>query len=122
MAETKVKIGAAITVIILLVCGIALLVVNQSTRANDSVRKQVTEIIGTNNWNYLGDNAELQLLLTLGPKLWSPYRTWLSGARALWSGVTRSYGLPCPPSCATTLRIRVSKGTCTEKLCRSFMS
>jgi len=72
MAETKVKIGAAITVIILLVSGIALLVVNQTTRANDSVRKQVTKIIGTNNWNYLGDNAELQLLLTLGPKALEP--------------------------------------------------
>src|ERR1043166_4833034 len=41
--------------------------------------------------------------LRSAPKLWSLYRTWLSGAKAPWSGVTRSYGLPCRPSCADHL-------------------
>src|ERR1051325_10220545 len=64
---TKAKFSAAVAVIILLAGAIATLVVTQISR--DPMRERVTEIVRTNNWNYLGDNAELQLLIAIGPKV-----------------------------------------------------
>lgn len=63
-AKTAIVAGA----IVLLMAGTVTVTFNQIAQHKNAAQLQVLEIIRTNNWNYLGDDAELDQLIAIGPK------------------------------------------------------
>lgn len=68
MAWTKTKMAVVVGMGVLLAGGTATVTVNMIRNQNDPVQKVVRDIVRTNNWNYLSDNAELQELVDIGPR------------------------------------------------------
>ena len=68
MAWTKAKTAIVTGAIVLLAAGTATVTLTQLKHHDNAAELQVLEIIRTNNWNYLGDDAELNQLIAIGPK------------------------------------------------------